>query len=369
MAVGGWWRLAVGGWWRLAIGGRLAVGSWWRLAVPGGLSLTKKKLGGLQDRPGGASGGHDLELDGDGRQGRQRLVGAVEDDGLAADDVDGAEGLIQLLHGRGGARQQRRAGVGDARALGAAVVEAVEGEAVHVEGPVRLVGDRDVGRGAAELRGVDPPEDHLPPVRAAPLQVELEHRRRDLVLVDEGLRTAGRGRGPGPAARSATGVGGGGGAGTHGKGWGPGGGYAGGWRRLPKRLGAVTVGYKCLPSGGQWLGIGWPWRGGGPFPPSLSVGEACGGGGCPPPPPSAASRARTASMGEHQQKLVLKPRVLRDGTNRDCVVVIVRPSHSYAPPPPPPSALRPNIPRNSLHVGLDYFWARAGRSMRNREGG
>ena len=46
------------------------------------------------------------------------------------------------------------------------------------------------------------------------------------------------------------------------------GGQTGDWRRLPKRLGAVTVGYKCrgswrLPSGGQWLGIGWaPWRGG-----------------------------------------------------------------------------------------------------------
>ena len=40
-------------------------------------------------------------------------------------------------------------------------------------------------------------------------------------------------------------------------------------RRLPKRLRAVTVGYKChlgwhSASGGQWLGIGWaPWRGGG----------------------------------------------------------------------------------------------------------
>ena len=47
----------------------------------------------------------------------------------------------------------------------------------------------------------------------------------------------------------------------------------GGWRRLPKRLGAVTVGCKrrCswhLASGGQWLGIGWaPWRGGGGAPP------------------------------------------------------------------------------------------------------
>ena len=47
---------------------------------------------------------------------------------------------------------------------------------------------------------------------------------------------------------------------------GPRGGQTGGWRRLPKRLGAVSVGYKChsrwhLPSGRQWLGIGWaPWR-------------------------------------------------------------------------------------------------------------
>ena len=42
---------------------------------------------------------------------------------------------------------------------------------------------------------------------------------------------------------------GGGGAGMHWKGrdlrGGPRGGQAGGWRRLPKRLGAVTVGYKC----------------------------------------------------------------------------------------------------------------------------
>ena len=34
----------------------------------------------------------------------------------------------------------------------------------------------------------------------------------------------------------------------------------GGWRRLAKRFGAVTVG---LASGRQWLGVGWaPWRGG-----------------------------------------------------------------------------------------------------------
>ena len=50
---------------------------------------------------------------------------------------------------------------------------------------------------------------------------------------------------------------------------GPRGSQTGGWRRLPKRLGAVTVGFKChcswhLPPGKQWLGIGWaPWRGGG----------------------------------------------------------------------------------------------------------
>ena len=43
----------------------------------------------------------------------------------------------------------------------------------------------------------------------------------------------------------------------------------GGWRRLPKRLGAATVGYKChhschLPSRRQWLAVGWaPWGGGG----------------------------------------------------------------------------------------------------------
>ena len=121
MAVGGWWWLAVGGGWRLVVVGGwqlVAVGDWGAVGGPWGAVLNQKKIGGLQDRPGGASGGHDLELDGDGRQGRQRLVGAVEDDGLAADDVDGAEGLIQLLHGRGGARQQRCAGVGDARALG-----------------------------------------------------------------------------------------------------------------------------------------------------------------------------------------------------------------------------------------------------------
>ena len=50
-------------------------------------------------------------------------------------------------------------------------------------------------------------------------------------------------------------------------------------RRLPKRLGAVTVGYKChwgwhLPSGGQWLGA---LEGGGiPHPISMHP--------CPPPP-------------------------------------------------------------------------------------
>ena len=54
---------------------------------------------------------------------------------------------------------------------------------------------------------------------------------------------------------------------------GPRGGWTGGWRRLPKRLRAVTVGYKChrgwhLTAGGQWLGIGWaPWRGARGAPP------------------------------------------------------------------------------------------------------
>ena len=53
---------------------------------------------------------------------------------------------------------------------------------------------------------------------------------------------------------------------------------------LPKRLGAVTVGYCChsawhLPSGGQWLGIGWaPWRGA-TSPPSNSSLRGGGGGG------------------------------------------------------------------------------------------
>ena len=64
-------------------------------------------------------------------------------------------------------------------------------------------------------------------------------------------------------------------------------GWRGGWRRLPKRLGAVTVGYNNhgrlhVPSGGQRLGIGWaPWGGGGrglpppvPMDPSGSVPRA-----------------------------------------------------------------------------------------------
>ena len=69
---------------------------------------------------------------------------------------------------------------------------------------------------------------------------------------------------------------GGGGAGMHQKGRGvkngATSGKTGGWRRLPKRLWAVTVGYKChrgrhLASGTQWLGEGWaPWRGGYPCP-------------------------------------------------------------------------------------------------------
>ena len=54
---------------------------------------------------------------------------------------------------------------------------------------------------------------------------------------------------------------------------GPRSGQTGGWRRWPKRLGVATVSYKChggwhLPSGRQWLGIGWtPWRRGGYLPP------------------------------------------------------------------------------------------------------
>ena len=66
-------------------------------------------------------------------------------------------------------------------------------------------------------------------------------------------------------------------AGMHQKGrdhrGGPRSGEAGGWRRLPKRLGAVPVGYKChcgwhLASGRQWLGMGWAlWKWGGlPLP-------------------------------------------------------------------------------------------------------
>ena len=60
-------------------------------------------------------------------------------------------------------------------------------------------------------------------------------------------------------------------AGMHSKGrdlrGGPSGGQTGGWRRLPKRLGAVIVGYKChrsrhLALGRQRLRVGWvPWRG------------------------------------------------------------------------------------------------------------
>ena len=57
----------------------------------------------------------------------------------------------------------------------------------------------------------------------------------------------------------------------------------GGWTRLPKRLGAVTVGHKChggwyLPSGRQRLGIGWaPWRGG--YLPLFQCIPGSGGGG------------------------------------------------------------------------------------------
>ena len=54
-------------------------------------------------------------------------------------------------------------------------------------------------------------------------------------------------------------------------------------RRLNRRLEEVTVGSKChrawqLPSGRQWLGIGWaPWRGRGVPPPPFQC--------IPPPPP------------------------------------------------------------------------------------
>ena len=54
------------------------------------------------------------------------------------------------------------------------------------------------------------------------------------VALDCGRRMTGRGTGlrtPRP--------------GMHWKGSGPSSRWAGGWRRLPKRLGAVTVGYKC----------------------------------------------------------------------------------------------------------------------------
>ena len=103
-----------------------------------------------------------------------------------------------------------------------------------------------------------------------------------------------------PVGDGRLGGGGGGAARMHSKGRGlrsgPRGGYAGGWRRLPKRLGAVTVGYKChwcrhLASGRQWLGIGWAaWR----------VGWGT------PPPPSNASLGRRPSPPPHH------PNPLRD---------------------------------------------------------
>ena len=104
--------------------------------------------------------------------------------------------------------------------------------------------------------------------------------------------------------------------GTHWKGrglrGGPGSGEIGGWRRLPKWLRAVTVGYKChgswhLASGRQWLGIGW---------------APCRGWGTPPPPPSNAS-------------LPTPPPPVRSLTSPS------PPPHppfgpSHPPPPPPP---------------------------------
>ena len=76
---------------------------------------------------------------------------------------------------------------------------------------------------------------------------------------------------------------------------GPRGGWTGGWRRLPQRLGAVTVGYKChlgwcLASGGQWLGIGWaPWGGGGSPPSNASLSLPL------IPPPTGARATATGS--------------------------------------------------------------------------
>ena len=85
------------------------------------------------------------------------------------------------------------------------------------------------------------------------------------------LSFSGHGRGPswGVCARP-DGRGGGGQAGLHQKGrdlrGGPRGGEAGGWRRLPKRLGRLLSVTSAMEAGtwrrgGQWLGVGWaPWR-------------------------------------------------------------------------------------------------------------
>ena len=78
------------------------------------------------------------------------------------------------------------------------------------------------------------------------------------------------------------------------------------WRRLPKRVGAVTVGCKChgswrLPSGrGSWASAGQLGGGGGfPFPISnASLAEAVHR---PPPPPPPPTRSKPSELHLCQQ--------------------------------------------------------------------
>ena len=97
----------------------------------------------------------------------------------------------------------------------------------------------------------------------------------------------------------------------------------GGWRRLPKRLWAVTVGYKChssrhLPSGGQSLGISWaPWK---PPPPSPFP--------CIPARPPPPRRCR-----------------------------VIQRSRAQAPPPSPPAAYPACASRSSTLARVCQDWA------------
>ena len=81
----------------------------------------------------------------------------------------------------------------------------------------------------------------------------------------------------------------------------------GGWRRLPKRSGAVTVGYKChfawhSPSGGQWWGIGRaPWTGATPPRSNASLPLTPGNPGVlvSHPPPQTGGAIRTLTPPPH----------------------------------------------------------------------